>query len=189
VTDPTTSVPAAAPRRPTGRITALIGVAAVTTLAVVALVALTRPPGGPTVVKGAPVPEIKGTALDGSTVDLAGLRGKPVVINFWASWCGPCREEMPLLAQKAAQHADSGLQIVGVLSDDTADNGRAFETQYGATWPSVFDADGAIKQAYQVIGRPQSYFVDRNGILRSIQTGYLTDADFERQFAQISGGS
>jgi cytochrome c biogenesis protein CcmG, thiol:disulfide interchange protein DsbE len=183
--------PAGAQPRPTRRITLLVGIALVTTLAVIAIVALTRPSTGTTgtLAKGAPAPEIKGTALDGSTVDLASLRGKPVVINFWASWCGPCQQEMPLLAQKAEQHQDSGLQILGVLSDDTAENGRTFETQYGATWPSVFDGDGAIKKAYQVIGRPQSYFVDRDGVLRSIQIGYLTDADFERQFAEISGGS
>ncbi len=176
--------------RPNRRITLLVGVALVTTLVIVAFVALTRP-GGETsaIAKGQPAPNITGTALDGSTVDLASLRGKPVVINFWASWCGPCQQEMPLLAQKAQEHADSGLQIVGVLSDDTADNGRAFETKYGATWPSVIDGNGAIKQAYQVIGRPQSYFVDRNGVLQSIQIGYLTDADFERQFGLISGGS
>jgi cytochrome c biogenesis protein CcmG/thiol:disulfide interchange protein DsbE len=184
------SDPHVARGRPNRRITLLVGVALVTTLAVVAIVALTRPTAGTgSVARGAPAPEIRGTALDGSTVDLASLRGKPVVINFWASWCGPCQQEMPLLAQKAKEHQDSGLEIVGVLSDDTADNGRAFETKYGATWPSVFDGDGAIKRAYQLIGRPQSYFVDRNGVLQSIQTGYLTDADFERQFAGISGGS
>jgi cytochrome c biogenesis protein CcmG, thiol:disulfide interchange protein DsbE len=206
VTDPATSpspataptpdpasvpAPAPAPRsRPTRRIWTLVGVAVVVTLAIVVLVGITRPgaSGGTPIAKGQPVPEIRGTALDGSTVDLASLRGHPVVINFWASWCGPCQQEMPLLAQKAQQHAGSGLQILGVLSDDTAGNGRAFETKYGATWPSVFDTGNAFKTAYQVLGRPQSYFVDKDGILRSIQVGYLTDADFERQFAMISGG-
>ena len=183
---------AAEPRprpRPTRRIAALVGVALVTTIAIVAFVSLVRPgPAGGGIAKGQPVPDIHGTALDGSTIDLASLRGHPVVVNFWASWCGPCQQEMPLLAQKAKEHAGSGLQVLGVLSDDTAANGRTFETTYGATWPSVFDGDGSIKKAYQVIGRPQSYFIDKDGILRSIQIGYLTDADFERQLAMISGG-
>jgi cytochrome c biogenesis protein CcmG/thiol:disulfide interchange protein DsbE len=180
-----------APRpRPTRRIAALLGVALVTTIAIVALVALVRPgsAGGGAIAKGQPVPAIQGTALDGSPIDLASRRGHPVVVNFWASWCGPCQQEMPLLARKAQEHAGSGLEILGVLSDDTAANGKAFETTYGATWPSVFDGDGSIKKAYQVIGRPQSYFIDKDGILRSIQIGYLTDADFERQLAMISGG-
>jgi cytochrome c biogenesis protein CcmG/thiol:disulfide interchange protein DsbE len=180
-----------APRpRPTRRIAALVGIALVTTIAIVGFVGLVRPgsAGGGAIAKGQPVPAIHGTALDGSPIDLASLRGHPVVVNFWASWCGPCQQEMPLLAQKAQQHAGSGLEILGVLSDDTAANGKAFETTYGATWPSVLDGDGSIKKAYQVIGRPQSYFIDKDGILRSIQIGYLTDADFERQLAMISGG-
>ena len=178
--------PAGLPRR---RIAVLVGVAAVTTLAVVAIVALTRGASGSSgssIAVGQPVPNIAGTALDGSTVDLASLRGHPVVINFWASWCVPCQQEMPLLAQKAQAHAGSGLQILGVLSDDTAANGRAFEATYGATWPSVIDTGNAIKGAYRVVGRPQSYFVDKDGVLRSIQIGYLTDADFEQKFAKIA---
>jgi cytochrome c biogenesis protein CcmG/thiol:disulfide interchange protein DsbE len=96
---------------------------------------------------------------------------------------------MPLLATKVAAHAGSGLAVVGVLSSDTVENGLAFEKKYGATWTSVFDPNEALIRAYRVLGRPQSFFVDRNGILQSIQIGYLTDADFERQFALIAGGS
>jgi cytochrome c biogenesis protein CcmG, thiol:disulfide interchange protein DsbE len=180
--------PAVAGRPPTRRISLLVGIALVAALAVVAIVALTKPATA-TVAKGQPVPEIRGTALDGSTVDLASLRGKPVVINFWGPSCPPCVTELPLLASKLQEHAASGLQIVGVLTDDPVEGSQAFATAHGATWPTVIDPDKSIKTAYQVIGRPQSYFVDRDGVLRSIQVGYLTDADFERQFAQISGGS
>jgi len=177
--------------RPDRRIAALLAVALVATGLLVGFLWLAKPPGGQNdaIANGQPVPPIAGTTLDGGAFDLASLRGHPLVINFWASWCEPCKQEMPLLAQKAASHAGDGLRIVGVLSDDTVDKGLAFESTYGATWPSVFDRDGALKAAYRVLGRPQTYFVDRDGILRSIQVGYLTDADFERQFALISGGS
>jgi cytochrome c biogenesis protein CcmG, thiol:disulfide interchange protein DsbE len=182
--------PAVARGRPNRRISLLVGVALVTTLAIVAFVALTRPGGGTSAIaKGQPAPNITGTALDGSTVDLASLRGKPVVINFWGPTCPPCVTELPLLAAKLKEHAGEGLQIVGVLTDDPVDGAQAFATAHDATWPTVVDPDKSIKQAYRVIGRPQSYFVDRNGILQSIQIGYLTDADFERQFGLISGGS
>jgi cytochrome c biogenesis protein CcmG/thiol:disulfide interchange protein DsbE len=166
----------------------LIGVALVTTIAVVGFAALLRP-ATDAVAKGRPVPDVAGMTLDGQTFDLASARGHPVVINFWGSNCVPCRDEFPLLKGKLAEHAADGLVVVGVLTDDVPDSARAFVAEYGATWPTVIDPGAAIKQAYHVIGRPQSYFVDREGILRSIQIGAVVDRDFERQYALISGGS
>jgi len=166
----------------------LLAVAAATTLAIVAIVALTQP-ATDAVAKGRPVPDVAGTTLDGRPFDLAALRGHPVVINFWGSNCVPCRDEFPLLKAKLAEHAADGLAVVGVLTDDVPDSARAFVAQYGATWPTIIDPGAAIKQAYHVIGRPQSYFVDRDGVLRSIQIGAVVDRDFERQYALISGGS
>ena len=96
-------------------------------------------------------------------------------------------DEMPLLVSKLAAHASSGLVILGVLMDDPVDPAKTFMAQYGATWQTVVDPAGTIKHAYRVLNRPQSYFIDANGILRSIQIGYLTDGDFERQFALIAG--
>ena len=120
------------------------------------------------------------------TFDLAASAGKPVVINFWGPSCVPCRDEFPLLEQKLAQHAADGLVVVGVLTDDPPDPARDFVAQYGATWPTVVDPDKSIKTAYRVAARPQTYFVDRTGVIRSIQVGELTDADFERQYARIA---
>jgi cytochrome c biogenesis protein CcmG/thiol:disulfide interchange protein DsbE len=172
-------------RRPIGL---LLAVAVLTTLAVVGIVTATRPASAG-LVKGQPVPNVAGTTLDGQPFDLAAVRGKPVVINFWGPSCVPCRTEFPLLAEKARQHAAEGLVIVGVLTDDPPDGARDFVRQYGATWPTVIDPGAAIKSAYNVIARPQSYFVDRAGNLRSIQIGEVRDADFERQYAAIAAGS
>jgi thiol-disulfide isomerase/thioredoxin len=135
---------------------------------------------------GEPAPVISGVTLDGSPFELASLRGKPVLINFWGPTCVPCREEMPLLAAKSTTHAESGFTIVGVLTDDPPEPARDFEQAYGATWSTVEDPDRAIKTAYRVVARPTSFFVDAAGIVRSVQQGYLTDADFERQFALIA---
>ena len=176
-------------RRPTRSIAALLGVAIVVTLVVIGVVAFTRGDPGGDVARGRPVQNVAGTTLDGGTLDLASLRGHPVLINFWGPSCTPCREEMPLLARKAAEHAQSGLVIVGVLTDDPIEPARVFEQEFGATWQTVIDPGGAIKRAYRVLNRPQSYFVDATGILRSIQIGYLTDADFERQLALTVAGS
>jgi cytochrome c biogenesis protein CcmG/thiol:disulfide interchange protein DsbE len=119
-------------------------------------------------------------------LDLAAYAGKPVVINFWGPSCVPCRDEFPLLEQKLTQHAADGLTVVGVLTDDPVEPARDFAKRYGATWSTVVDPDKTIKAAYRVAARPQSYFVDRTGVIRSIQVGELTDADFERQYSRIA---
>jgi cytochrome c biogenesis protein CcmG/thiol:disulfide interchange protein DsbE len=135
---------------------------------------------------GGAAPVVVGTTLDGTTFDLASLRGKPVVVNFWGPSCVPCRDEFPLLEAKLAEHGGDGLTVVGVLTDDPAEPARDFVAQYGGDWATVVDPDKAIKTAYRVVARPQTYFVDRTGVIRSIQIGELTDADFERQYARIS---
>jgi cytochrome c biogenesis protein CcmG/thiol:disulfide interchange protein DsbE len=159
-------------------------VATLTTLGVILIV---RAPGdGPHAAIGDPAPAIAGTTLDGAAFDPASLRGHPVVVNFWGPSCVPCREEFPLLAAKLTEHAADGLLVVGVLTDDPPEPARAFSAEYGAGWPTVIDPDKALKAAYRVAARPQTYFVDGGGVIRSIQIGELTDADFERQYQRIA---
>jgi cytochrome c biogenesis protein CcmG/thiol:disulfide interchange protein DsbE len=135
---------------------------------------------------GEPVPPIVGQTIDGERFDLASLRGRPVVVNFWASWCIPCRTEFPLLIAKEAEHAADGLAIVGPLYEDALEPARAFRDESGATWPMVVDPGGAFARDYRVAAPPQTYFIDRDGILRSIQIGELTEEEFDRQYAAIS---
>jgi cytochrome c biogenesis protein CcmG, thiol:disulfide interchange protein DsbE len=139
--------------------------------------------------KGQPAPSIAGMTLDGEAFDLASLHGRPVIVNFWGPSCVPCRDEFPLLLDKLRQHADDGLAVVGVLMYDAPAPALDFIHQYGATWPTVDDPTGALRAAYRVVARPQSYFIDGDGILRSIQVGQLTDAEFERQYALIAGAT
>ncbi len=184
------SSPTPARPRPTRPIALLLGIAAV---AAAVVVGISSPRAGtepvsPDIATGQVVPNIAGTTLDGAAFDLAALRGRPVIINFWGPSCVPCRTEFPLLAAKATQHAAEGLVVVGVLTDDPVEPAREFAAQYGGSWSTVIDPGAAIKAAYRVIARPQTYFVDREGVLRSIQIGEVRDADFERQYAAISGG-
>jgi cytochrome c biogenesis protein CcmG, thiol:disulfide interchange protein DsbE len=141
------------------------------------------------IARGEPAPAVIGTTLDGVAFDLASLRGRPVLLNFWGPSCVPCRDEFPLFTAKLTEHADTGLAIVGVLMFDAAAPALAFIAEYHATWPTVDDPAGATRTTYRVAARPQTYFIDRAGILRSIQVGQLTDAEFERQYALISGPS
>ena len=175
-----------ASRRP---IVFAIAVALVVTLGVIGFVAVTRPADTSPIAKGEPAPDIIGTTLDGAPFRLADLRGKPVIVNFWGPTCVPCRDEFPLLKSKLAEHGVDGLVVVGILMADPPDLARTFIAEQGATWPTVDDPDGTIKGSYRVFFRPQSYFIDREGILRSIQAGEVREADFERQYDLISGGS
>lgn len=143
--------------------------------------------GGQRARVGEPAPAIVGETIDGQPFDLASYRGRPLVLNFWASWCIPCRTEFPLLVAKASAHAADGLAIVGVLYKDEPASARAFRDEAGAAWPTVVDPDGSHERDYRVAAPPQTYFIDRDGVLRSIQVGELTEADFERQYALIAG--
>lgn len=138
------------------------------------------------VAAGEIAPDITGTTLDGTPFRLADLRGHPVIVNFWGPSCVPCRSEFPLFKAKLAEHAADGLQVVGVLMFDTPTEARGFVAQFGATWPTVVDPDGHLRTAYQAVARPQTYFIDRDGVLRTIQIGEVVNAEFERQYATIA---
>jgi cytochrome c biogenesis protein CcmG/thiol:disulfide interchange protein DsbE len=160
------------------------------TVALVAIVALTRPgDDSDTIARGEPAPPIDGTTLEGATFSLAELRGRPVIVNFWGPTCVPCRDEFPLFKAKLAEHEADGVVLVGVLMADPPDLARQFVAEQAADWPTVVDPDGGIKGAYRVVARPQTYFIDRDGILRGIQIGEVRESDFERHYALIAGRS
>jgi cytochrome c biogenesis protein CcmG/thiol:disulfide interchange protein DsbE len=148
-------------------------------------------PAGSTVTIGSPLigkpaPALVGTTLDGAPFDLAAQKGAPVLVNFWASWCGPCREEFPLLEDAAQRHAAEGLVVVGALYKDEADPARAFVTEQGATWPTVADPGRTIGAGWKVLGPPQTFFVDREGVIREVQVGQIRDAaELDRLLATI----
>jgi cytochrome c biogenesis protein CcmG, thiol:disulfide interchange protein DsbE len=168
---------------------ALAIVATVVILVVVEAVRPKPPTSAAGIAKGNPAPAIAGTTLDGASFDLASLRGRPVIVNFWGPSCIPCRDEFPLFKQELAAHANDGLAIVGILTYDGPDDARAFIAQYGATWPTVQDPTGAIRTTYRVVGRPQSYFIDRDGVLREISVGQVTQPLFDTDYALISGAA
>lgn len=135
---------------------------------------------------GGVAPAISGPDLGGTTVSLAQYKGHPVVVNFWASWCTPCREEFPLLRDKLAELGPTdGLVILGVLYKDQADLAASFVRDFGATWPTVTDDSGAIATAYRIAAPPQTYFIDKDGVIRGLQIGAMVGKDFDAQYAKI----
>ncbi len=143
--------------------------------------------GGAEARTGQAAPAITGTALDGSAIDLAAYRGHPVVLNFWASWCVPCREEFPLFKERLETlGASDGLVVLGVLYKDQPEPAKQFLDEFGATWPTVTDPGDAIAKAYRVVAPPQTYFIDADGILQGIQIGEVLPEDFDTQYAKIA---
>jgi cytochrome c biogenesis protein CcmG/thiol:disulfide interchange protein DsbE len=134
---------------------------------------------------GTPAPALRLPGLAGGQVDLAALRGRPVVVNFWATWCDPCVREFPLLRQAAATHRPDRLAVVGVLSGDTPAAARPFVRRHGATWPIALDPNTTTATAWGAIGLPHTWFIRADGTLASHQLGELTQASLDRQLAEI----
>jgi cytochrome c biogenesis protein CcmG, thiol:disulfide interchange protein DsbE len=134
---------------------------------------------------GTPAPALRLQGLDGGRVDLAAFRGRPVVVNFWATWCDPCVREFPLLRAAAASHRPDRLAVVGVLTNDRPAAARAFVRRHGATWPVALDPNAATATAWGAVGLPHTFFVRPDGTLASHQLGELTQAALDRQLAQI----
>ncbi len=150
-------------------------------------IGFTRDPGivtSPLV--GRPAPAFALVALDGRQISLAGLRGRPVIVNFWASWCLPCRAEAPLLQRAATEYAARGVAVLGVVYQDSADSARAFMREYDQTYPGLLDPDGRTALEYGVFGIPETYFVDRTGRIVSKQTGPLDWTALVRQTEAIT---
>ncbi len=120
---------------------------------------------------GKPLPDITLQDLDGDTVRLADMRGRPLIINLWASWCVPCREEFPLLVGAYGEHRARELGIVGIIRRDSPESAARFAADQGATWPMLLDPDEMAYRALIGIGVPQTYFVDPEGIVRWVNIG------------------
>ena len=135
---------------------------------------------------GKAMPTFSLVTLDGRTMTSTELRGKPVLVNFWASWCIPaCVEEHAALLE-AARHYGSSLQIVGVLYQDSPSAARSFDARYGEpSWPTLLDPDGRLALDFGVTGPPESYFIDGQGIVRFKQFGPLTQAVIADQVGRL----
>ncbi|HKY51900.1 MAG TPA: TlpA disulfide reductase family protein [Candidatus Limnocylindria bacterium] len=115
--------------------------------------------------------------LDGSgDLSLGAYAGKVVVLNFWASWCPPCKEENPALVRVWERYRTSDVVIIGIVYADSTEKARAYVSANGVTWPTVQDPDGRIAFAYGVRGPPETYFIGTDGIVADRIIGAITEA-------------
>jgi peroxiredoxin len=131
---------------------------------------------GEQVTVGKPAPEIRLRAPDGKPVALADFRGRPVLLNFFATWCGPCRVEMPHLEAAWKERTADGLVVLGVDVQEAPAVVPPFLDSLGLTFPVVVDADGEVSTAYRISILPTSYFIDRDGVVVREKVGFYNSA-------------
>jgi cytochrome c biogenesis protein CcmG, thiol:disulfide interchange protein DsbE len=139
---------------------------------------------------GSPAPDFQLPALDGHGDErLADYRGRPVIVNFWASWCNPCRKEFPLLKQALRDHRAQHLAVIGVTYQDIPSDSRTFVKQKQATWPQGVDDSGAVAGAFGVRAIPQSFFIRANGTIAARVFGFTSESALAGPLAQLLGGA
>jgi cytochrome c biogenesis protein CcmG/thiol:disulfide interchange protein DsbE len=123
-------------------------------------------------------PDFTLPTLDGETFRLSDQRGQVVVINFWASWCGPCRDEAPALQRIWERYRDQGVMVVGVTYADEPDDSRAFMREFGVTYPNLDDARSEVsKDFYHITGVPETFVVDQAGNVARFYFSVVNEAE------------
>ncbi len=112
--------------------------------------------------------------LDGKAIDLQTFRGKPLVMNFFATWCDPCREEMPLINELAAKGSKDGYSVLGIAVEDSRAAVTEFTRESKLVFPIALDLNSVVKRAYRIFGPPATFFIDERGIIRDVVLGPLT---------------
>lgn len=135
---------------------------------------------------GAPAPVFDAATLDGATVALADLRGQVVVLNLWASWCAPCRAEMPALERVWQRYADDGVVVLAVNQGEDAATVRDFVQEHDLTFPVALDQREQIGRQYELVAYPTTLFIDREGIVHEVvRGGPMPEALIESQVAAL----
>ncbi|BBI31632.1 TlpA family protein disulfide reductase [Cohnella abietis] len=128
--------------------------------------------------------------IDGKIYDLKKLRGKPIILNFWASWCGPCKDEAPSFVKLNKEYGDR-LQIIAInlTATDSVKSAQQFAQEYGFTFPVVFDTDGEVAARYEIRPIPSTIFIDSQGIITDGVLGALTWDDLQARASNLLQGS
>ncbi len=143
----------------------------------------------PAAVAGHPAPDFELSSPDGEVYRLSDYKGQPVILNFCATWCGPCRAEFPEFQEASVDNADS-LVIIGInnTAADQADQIPEFLEEFGITFPIVLDEEGETVKTYRVLGLPTTVFIDSDGVVNEVFTGPLNKAYIETKISELEAG-
>ena len=133
--------------------------------------------------EGETAPDFTLIDLEGQPVSLSDWQGRPVLINFWATWCGPCEVEMPAVQAAYEAHQEDGLVVLAVAVEDTAENVERFFAKHDLTFQPLMD-DGVVSRAYRVPGLPTSFFVNADGQITAVHIGMLNESKIEEYLAR-----
>lgn len=153
-----------------------------------ALAATRAPIGGatsggtsaPAPVVGAPAPDFTLKDLDNADVTLSAYQGQVVLLNFWATWCGPCRLEMPAIQQRYAAYKDQGFVVLAIDLDEPITEVGAFAHAYNLTFPVLLDPGAVVNSVYRILGYPTTFFIDRDGLITRQHIGAMTEAQLDK---------
>ncbi|MEY4764712.1 MAG: hypothetical protein RI907_1385 [Pseudomonadota bacterium] len=135
----------------------------------------------------AAAPDFTLRSAQGTNLRLQELRGKVVLVNFWATWCGPCRQEMPHLNRLHEKYGKSGFVLLGINVDDDPRKALSVAEELGIRFPVLLDTDKKVSEAYGLQAMPSTFLVDRDGKLRHLHRGYLSgfEAQYEQQIREL----
>ena len=150
---------------------------------------LVRPAPAPisTADVGQPAPPLRLPLVGGGEMDLAGYRGRPILLNFWATWCEPCKAEMPVFERAQQQYRDRGLVVLGVDFQERDEESTAFLSQVGVTFPSLVDRTGEVSRQWRATGLPTTFLIDRQGIIRDVRVGAFTEEMLDERLTRVLG--
>ncbi|MEA1976694.1 MAG: redoxin domain-containing protein [Chloroflexota bacterium] len=140
-------------------------------------------------VGGALAPDFTLVNLEGKNVSLSDFHGQPVLINLWATWCGPCRIEMPTIQSRFDEYRDEGFIVLAVNFDEPRENVQSFRDEFGLTFEMLLDPGAKVQKLYRTRSYPTSFFVDRNGVIQAQHIGVMTEGNLDGNLAQIGLGN